>query len=122
MVLQVVLGRFLDTSLIQADVQPTFVRLLIKGCLLQLVLPSEVRPDASWAQRSRASGRLVLTMPKAVGGERQGTHIVRPRCSGTQNRSPCRTAPGAGQPAACSQKQQGCRAGARGQNSKGPLA
>jgi protein TilB len=39
-------------------------RLLIKGRLLQLLLPCEVRPDASNAQRSTLSGRLVLTMPK----------------------------------------------------------
>lgn len=37
------MGKFLDTSLIRADVQPRVVRLLIKGRLLQLVLPAEVR-------------------------------------------------------------------------------
>lgn len=63
-VLEVAVGKYLDTSLIQADVQPTFVRLLIKGRLLQLLLPAEVKPDSSVAQRSNASGRLVLTMPK----------------------------------------------------------
>jgi len=36
-------GRYLDTSLIRADVQPGYVRLLVKGRLLQLVLPAEVR-------------------------------------------------------------------------------
>jgi hypothetical protein len=41
-VLDVDVGRFLDTSLILADVQPSFVRLLIKGRLLQLLLPQEV--------------------------------------------------------------------------------
>lgn len=40
-------------------------RLLIKGKLLQLLLPCEVRPDAARAQRSQASGRLVLELPKA---------------------------------------------------------
>lgn len=37
------MGRYLDTSLIKADVRPTFVRLLIKGRLLQLLLPAEVK-------------------------------------------------------------------------------
>lgn len=46
----------MDSSLIQADIQPGYVRLLIKGKLLQLLLPVEVRPDASTAQRSLASG------------------------------------------------------------------
>ncbi|KAJ9516041.1 hypothetical protein QJQ45_024441 [Haematococcus lacustris] len=62
--LEVDAGKYLDTSLIKADVQPTYVRLLIKGKLLQLLLPCEVKPDASSAQRSQATGRLVLTMPK----------------------------------------------------------
>ena len=42
MVLDVRVGKFLDTSLIDVDVQPGVVRCLIKGLLLQLVLP-EVR-------------------------------------------------------------------------------
>lgn len=41
-VLDVAVGKYLDTSLIQADVQPKYVRLLIKGRLLQLLLPVEV--------------------------------------------------------------------------------
>eukprot|EP00884_Botryococcus_braunii_P011116 jgi/Botrbrau1/20004/Bobra.200_1s0011.1 len=40
-VLEVDVGKYLDTSLIKADVQPTVVRLLIKGKLLQLRLPGE---------------------------------------------------------------------------------
>ena len=42
-VLEVALGKYVDTSLIKADVQPGYVRLLIKGRLLQLLLPCEVR-------------------------------------------------------------------------------
>lgn len=42
LVLEVAVGKFLDTSLIRADVQPRAARLLIKGRLLQLVLPAEV--------------------------------------------------------------------------------
>ena len=53
----------MDTSLVDIDVQPTFVRITIKGQLLQLVLPSEVHSDRSVAQRSLASGDLVVTMP-----------------------------------------------------------
>ena len=68
--LTVALGRYLDTCLVQADVQPTLVRLLIRGRLLQLRLPEEVRPDASSARRSRASGRLVVSMPKLEAGGR----------------------------------------------------
>lgn len=64
--LDVALGRYLDTSAIQADVQPTFVRLLARGRLLQLALPAEVRPDAAVAQRSKTTGNLLVTMPLAA--------------------------------------------------------
>mmetsp|Transcript_29508 Transcript_29508/g.65337 ORF Transcript_29508/g.65337 Transcript_29508/m.65337 type:complete len:438 (+) Transcript_29508:154-1467(+) len=73
-VLDVQVGKYLDTSLIKADVQPTFVRLLIKGRLLQLLLPCEVRPDAATAQRSTLTGTLQITMPK----ERPGEKLVDP--------------------------------------------
>ena len=64
-ILDVPVGKFLDTSLIEADVQPTFVLLLIKGKLLQLTLTEEVSPDKSVAQRNKHTGHLVVTMPKA---------------------------------------------------------
>ncbi|CAM6046006.1 unnamed protein product [Sphagnum compactum] len=63
LVLDVVVGRYLDTSLIDVDVQPYLVRILVKGKLLQLHLPSEVKTDASIAQRSTTNGHLVVTMP-----------------------------------------------------------
>jgi protein TilB len=63
--LDVAFDRLLDTSAIQADVQPGCVRLLAKGRLLQLALPLEVRPDASVAQRSKTTGHLLVTMPLA---------------------------------------------------------
>ncbi|KAK9822057.1 hypothetical protein WJX74_003997 [Apatococcus lobatus] len=63
-ILDVAIGKYLDSSLIAADVQPHAARLLIKGRLLQLKLPEEVRPDATIAQRSRASGNLSISMPK----------------------------------------------------------
>eukprot|EP00899_Mesostigma_viride_P004756 jgi/Mesvir1/14281/Mv09711-RA.1 len=40
--LDVAVGKFLDTSLLDVDVQPHAVRVLIKGRLLQLALPEEV--------------------------------------------------------------------------------
>jgi hypothetical protein len=48
----------------QADVQPRWARLLVKGRLLQLQLPCEVKPDSSMAQRSKITGSLTITMPK----------------------------------------------------------
>ncbi|KAL6467831.1 hypothetical protein MHYP_G00235080 [Metynnis hypsauchen] len=59
--------RHLDTSLLDVDVQPTYVRVTVKGKVFQLVLPAEVKPDSSTAQRSQTTGYLLLNMPKAHG-------------------------------------------------------
>ncbi|OWK61507.1 Protein tilB [Lonchura striata] len=53
--------KHLDTSLLDVDVQPTYIRVLVKG---KLVLPEEVKPDSSSAKRSQTTGHLVVTMPK----------------------------------------------------------
>ncbi|KAL0041418.1 hypothetical protein WJX79_002533 [Trebouxia sp. C0005] len=80
--LDVEIGRYMDTSLVKADVQPLFVRLLIKGRLLQLRLPCEVRPDSSKAERSAATGHLLLTMPKEdVCGAASNPAYTRPSAS-----------------------------------------
>ena len=39
-------------------------RRLMQGMLLQLELPAEVKPSQATAQRSNATGNLLLTMPK----------------------------------------------------------
>lgn len=57
--------KHMDSSLIDVDVQPTYVRVTLKGKSLQLALGEEVRADASTAKRSQVSGHLVITMPKA---------------------------------------------------------
>eukprot|EP00740_Mantoniella_antarctica_P015262 CAMPEP_0181367882 /NCGR_PEP_ID=MMETSP1106-20121128/11722_1 /TAXON_ID=81844 /ORGANISM="Mantoniella antarctica, Strain SL-175" /LENGTH=377 /DNA_ID=CAMNT_0023483823 /DNA_START=108 /DNA_END=1238 /DNA_ORIENTATION=+ len=64
-VLDVQVGKYMDTSLIDVDIQTRVVRVLVKGKLLCLVLPEEVRPDQSVAQRSKITGSLVINMPKA---------------------------------------------------------
>ena len=56
--------KYMDTSLIDVDIQPWYVRVTIKGKILQLVLMSEISPDKSTAQRSQTTGHLVLTLPK----------------------------------------------------------
>ena len=64
-VLEIRVGKFMDTSLMDVDVQPRVARALIKGRMLCVTLPEEVRPDASTAQRSKVTGSLVVYMPKA---------------------------------------------------------
>uniref|UniRef100_A0A8C3RAV6 Leucine-rich repeat-containing protein 6 n=1 Tax=Cyanoderma ruficeps TaxID=181631 RepID=A0A8C3RAV6_9PASS len=63
-ILDLAVYRHLDTSLLDVDVQPTYIRVLVKGKPFQLVLPEEVKPDSSCAKRSQTTGHLVVTMPK----------------------------------------------------------
>ncbi|XP_077606082.1 dynein axonemal assembly factor 11 isoform X1 [Crocuta crocuta] len=73
-ILDLAVYRYMDTSLIDVDVQPTYVRVMVKGKPFQLVLPAEVRPDSSSAKRSQTTGHLVICMPKVdevIAGWRQ---------------------------------------------------
>ena len=63
--LEIKVGKYVDASLMDVDVRPRLARALVKGRMLCLSLPAEVLPDASTAQRSRITGSLVVTMPKA---------------------------------------------------------
>lgn len=62
--LEVCLPRHLDSSLIDVDVHPTYVSIVIKSKLLRLHLPAEVKSSETKCQRSKTTGSLVLTMPK----------------------------------------------------------
>lgn len=64
-VLDLAVFRHMDTTLLDVDVQPTYVKVGVKGKIFQMVLPNEVKPDSAVAQRSQTSGHLVLTMPRA---------------------------------------------------------
>ncbi|KAJ8981954.1 hypothetical protein NQ317_002127 [Molorchus minor] len=64
-VLDVFVYKYLDTSLIDVDVQPIFVRITIKGKVFQIVLPEEILTEKSAAQRSQTTGHLVLKLPRA---------------------------------------------------------
>ncbi|NXW10691.1 TILB protein, partial [Fregetta grallaria] len=64
-ILDLAVYRHLDTSLLDVDVQPTYIRVLVKGKPFQLVLPEEVKPDSSSAKKSQTTGHLVVSMPKA---------------------------------------------------------
>ena len=56
----------MDTSLVDVDVQPFYVRVTLKGKILQLRLHAEVKPDSSTAKRSQVTGNLLVTMPKVT--------------------------------------------------------
>lgn len=54
----------MDTSELNVDVQPTYVRVTIREKILQLVLDEEVKVDESNAKRLIGSKLLEITMPK----------------------------------------------------------
>ena len=63
--LEVQIPRFMDTSLVNVDLHPVYVRLDIKGKITQLKFDEEILVDKSKIQRSQTTGSLLLTMPKA---------------------------------------------------------
>ena len=66
-ILDIAVYKYLDTSLLDVDVHPTYVKVLIKGKVFQLVLNEEIKTEFSTAKRSQTTGHLVLTMPKLNG-------------------------------------------------------
>lgn len=67
--LDVAVPRHLDSSLIDVDVHPRYVSLVIKNKKLLLHLPAEVTSAHSSAQRSKTTGHLAVRMPKVDPGE-----------------------------------------------------
>lgn len=55
--------KYLDTTALDVDVNPLYVRCVVRGKVTQLKLPSEIRPDTSKVQRSRMTGSLRIEMP-----------------------------------------------------------
>merc|ERR1740121_2041605 len=64
--------KYLDTTALDVDVNPLYVRCVVKEKVTQLKLPCEVRPDTSKVQRSRTTGCLRIEMPKVEPGRVRG--------------------------------------------------
>uniref|UniRef100_A0A7S1U406 U2A'/phosphoprotein 32 family A C-terminal domain-containing protein n=1 Tax=Phaeomonas parva TaxID=124430 RepID=A0A7S1U406_9STRA len=62
--LDLTLPRHLDSSLVDVDVHPRYVSVVVKNKRLLLHLPAEVKAGAAKAQRSKTTGHLLITMPK----------------------------------------------------------
>ncbi|ETN60517.1 testis specific leucine rich repeat protein [Anopheles darlingi] len=62
--LELHLYRFLDTSLVNVDAQPRYVRVTVKGKIFQMALQHEIQPDRASCQRSMTTGHLLIVMPK----------------------------------------------------------
>ena len=55
----------MDTSLLNVDLQPSYIRCDIKGKITQIKFPEEIMVEKSKVQRSQTTGWLCVTMPKA---------------------------------------------------------
>jgi len=69
LIMRVAIPKYLSTSLIDVDIHPTYVSVVIKSKILRVILPVEVLSSQAVARRSQASGYLELVMPKAVPNE-----------------------------------------------------
>ena len=55
----------MDTSMLEVDVQPTYVRVVVKDKVTQLLWPDQVLTDGAKVQRSQTTGWLMITCDKA---------------------------------------------------------
>jgi protein TilB len=62
--LEVMVPKHLDSSLIDVDIHPTYVSVIIKSKLLRLRLPCEIKASDAKCQRSKTTGGLLILMPK----------------------------------------------------------
>ncbi|CAG2196538.1 LRRC6 [Mytilus edulis] len=56
--------KHMDTSLVDVDVQTNYVKVIMKGKILQLCMTEDINADSSSAKRSQVTGHLLITMPK----------------------------------------------------------
>lgn len=56
--------KFLDTSLVEVDLQTSYVRVDVKGKIFQMALKEEVKISESTSKRSLITGHLLIVMPK----------------------------------------------------------
>ena len=64
-IFEIKIPKFMDTALIDLDLQPLYIRMDIKGRITQLAIPENILVEKSKIQRSTTTGVLQLTMPKA---------------------------------------------------------
>ena len=63
-ILEIDIPKYIDTSLVDVDVQPTYVSIIVKNKTTRLTFPEEIKPDDGTAKRAQICGTLKLTLPK----------------------------------------------------------
>jgi protein TilB len=89
--LRLAISRFLDTSLVDVDVHPTYVSVVVKNKTFRILWPREVRAAEGVCTRSTVTGELVVTVPAVVPGR---LSAPRPVERVTVKRRPARDASG----------------------------
>ena len=56
--------KFMDTASLNVDLQPTYVRVDVKGKITQIRFDEDILVERSQVQRSQTTGWLSITMPK----------------------------------------------------------
>jgi len=64
-IFELAVPKYLETQSLDVDVQPDYVRCVVKDKVTQLKLPQEISPDGSKVQRSKTTGSLRVEMPIA---------------------------------------------------------
>eukprot|EP00347_Sterkiella_histriomuscorum_P023729 403333583 len=64
-ILEMQIPKFMDTSLVNVDLNPQYIRMEIRGKITQLKHPDEIIVEKSKLQRSQTTGVLMITMPKS---------------------------------------------------------
>jgi len=77
LILTVPVPRHLDSSLIDVDVHPTYVSVIVKSKTLRLRTLCEVKAESSKCQRAKVNGALMIIMPKVNARENVLTHNVK---------------------------------------------
>merc|ERR1719502_1830270 len=62
-IFELAVPKYLETGSLDVDVNPEYVRCVVKDKVTQLKLPAEVSPDRSKVQRSKTTGSLRIEMP-----------------------------------------------------------
>ncbi|KAJ3138154.1 hypothetical protein HK100_000087 [Physocladia obscura] len=70
------ISKFLDSSFINVQVETKFVQVVIKNKVLTVVFDDEVRPDTAVCERSKISGKLLVTVIRADAPERLDVETI----------------------------------------------
>ncbi len=63
-VLRLALSKFLDSSLVDCDIHPRYISIVVKNKVFRILWPEEVRSSEGSAARSAVTGELCISVPK----------------------------------------------------------